>query len=342
MGATQSHSTQSVDADVVDGSIGVLWVPDWPIVAAIAEGELPGHLPSVLCHNSRVQAVSAQARRLGIRVGMSKRTAQSLAPDLVAGQDNPVQRVRAFEPVMNAVEQVVANAVILRPGLVMFGAKGAVNFHGGQNQLGERLLGAAAHAGVEAHVGVAVGILPAILAARHSAFIPPQRTRAFLYPHPVGAILHAATTSGAWREYKEVISSWEKLGLTRVGDVARLDRGVVAARFGRVGVEAHRLAQGLGWVDLNDEQAGERVQVGSDIDPPAQRVDTAAFIARNLAQQLHDALIRRGLACHSLRVVALTEAGERHDRSWRLEGVPKVGEVTDRVRWQLSGWLEGR
>jgi protein ImuB len=37
--------------------------------------------------------------------------------------------------------------------------------------------------------------------------------------------------------------------------------------------------------------------VQAELDPPIERVDTAAFAAKALAEQLHEGLARRGLAC---------------------------------------------
>src|SRR5690625_3357258 len=321
---------------------GVLWVPDWPIVAAIAEGELPAHLPAAICDGRGLTVVSAPARRLGLRPGMTRRTAQSLVPELVLGPANPTQEVRAFEPVLQAAGEVVADIVLLRPGLAMVGVSGAARYHGGEEEVAAALVGAGAGAGVEAQVGVAAGFLTAILAARSSLIVPTSETAEFLFPHPVQELLHAATTSAARKEYSDLVSVWQRLGLTRLGDVARLEAADVAARFGRVGRYAHRLARGLNIQLSAAARSDADLAAGVDLDPPAQRLDIAAFAARDAARQLHSLLVGRGLACENLRVFARAENGAELSRSWRLDGPLSVEELTDRVRWQLGGWLEGR
>ncbi|HLS73372.1 MAG TPA: DNA polymerase Y family protein, partial [Actinomycetaceae bacterium] len=56
----------------------VLWVPDWPVAAAVAEGVVTGHEP-VAIHDSRgVLVCSAAARAEGVRRGMRRRSAQGL------------------------------------------------------------------------------------------------------------------------------------------------------------------------------------------------------------------------------------------------------------------------
>lgn len=321
---------------------GILWVPDWPILAAIWEGEVPAHLPSALCTNRGVVAVSAQARRLGVRPGMTQRTAQSLVPELVLGQDNPSQQVRAFEPVLAAAAEVTADISLLRPGLAMVGIEGAARYYGGEEAAAGELIGALAQAGFEAQVGAGEGLLTAIVAARAAELVPSGRAADFLAPHRVEELVHAATTPNGRREYEELVGIWRRLGLLRLGDVADLAAADVTARFGRVGARAHRLARGQD-VQL---RAGLRtvadLSVGLEFDPPAGRLDTAAFGAREVATELHAQLLRHGVACEVLNVIARTEKGEELRRAWRLDSLLSVEELTDRVRWQLAGWLEGR
>ena len=81
--------------------------------------------------------------------------------------------------------------------------------------------------------------------------------------------------------------------------------------------------------------------MSAEIDPPAERVDTAAFVAKSLADELHGRLAARGLACTQVVVEAETEHGETLARTWRHEGALTAGTLADRVRWQLDGWLSG-
>jgi protein ImuB len=81
------------------------------------------------------------------------------------------------------------------------------------------------------------------------------------------------------------------------------------------------------------------LRVTAAVDPPAERVDRAAFIAKSLADTLHAELASRGLACTRVLVVAETDAGDRIERLWRHEGALSAAAVAQRVRWQLEGWL---
>src|SRR4051812_50129613 len=86
----------------------VLWVPDWPVVAAAATEEVPAHLPMAVHDGQRLTAVSALARAEGVRRGMRRRQAQGVCPELVLLPADDTRDVRMFEPVASAAGAVVA------------------------------------------------------------------------------------------------------------------------------------------------------------------------------------------------------------------------------------------
>jgi protein ImuB len=81
--------------------------------------------------------------------------------------------------------------------------------------------------------------------------------------------------------------------------------------------------------------------VEMELDPPAERDDAAAFVAKVLADELFRRLDALALSCTRVLVSAETEHGERCERLWRHEGSLTATAITDRVRWQLDGWLNG-
>ncbi|GAA1969053.1 DNA polymerase Y family protein [Isoptericola halotolerans] len=328
----------------------VLWVPDWPVVAALAEAGLDAHVPAaVLGAPSRggttagrsVVATSAVARSAGVRRGMRRRQAQEACPGLVLLEADDERDARAFEPVAAGAETVVAGLEVARPGLLLLPAEGAARYHGTERVLAERLVAATAEAGHECQVGVADGLLAAVLAAREDAVVPPGGSAAALAGRPVGELVHAVCDPGAVAAVRDAVGLWWRLGLRTLGDLAALPAASVSARFGDLGVWAHRLARG------EDERPPARrrpevdLAVGTALDPPAGRVDVAAFAARRLAEELHTLLVAHGVACGRLRITARTTEGEL-ERLWRTDtaagGLP-AARITDRVRWQLEGWL---
>ncbi len=158
--------------------------------------------------------------------------------------------------------------------------------------------------------------------------VPAGASRAFLAPFPVASL-----------DRPELADLLARLGISTLGAFADLPPGQVLARFGVPGEIAHRLARGLEERPLAARTPPPDLAVQAEIDPPADRVDRAAFVAKSLADSLHDELGRRGLACTRIAIEAETEHGEQLVRVWRHDGALTAGAIAERVRWQLDGWL---
>jgi len=331
-----------------------LWCPDWPVVAAAAEAGLPAHRPAAVLVAHRVVACSATARAQGIRRGLRRREAQARCPDLAVLARDTDRDARAFEAVAAAVEEVTPGLEVVRPGLIALAARGPARYFGGEEVVAERLADhVAAHARVECQVGAADGLFAAALAARRSVLVPPGGSPAFLAPLPVTELElepgvepdtagadGAAAAAGVARA--ELVGLLRRLGLTTLGDVAALPAADVASRFDAAAVRAHRLARGLDERPPSRRRVPEELTVELPLDPPVERVDAAAFASRTLAERLHDALGRAGLACTRLGVQARTTDGEELARVWRCADPLTPAGTADRVRWQLDGWLSRR
>ena len=87
----------------------------------------------------------------------------------------------------------------------------------------------------------------------------------------------------------------------------------MATRFGADGLQAHRLARGMAERGVSRRQIPEELTVEQVCDPPLDRVDTAAFAARALAERFHSRLADAGLACTRLAITAVTERDANPD-----------------------------
>jgi protein ImuB len=320
-----------------------LWVPDWSVAAAVAEGVVGAHLP-VAVHDGRgVTAVSARARAEGVRRGMRRRSAQGMCPELVLVPADEGRDIRAFEPLVQAIETVVAGVEVARPGVALMPARGPSRHVGSEVALAELLVGRVAEeTGSECQVGIADGVLAAVLAARDGVIVPSGEAARFLAPRDVRDLQYVATTREARIETEALTDLLRRLGLRTLGAFASLSHRDVLARFGGSGVLAHRLAQGREARPPVARRPEQDVVVRAELDPPAMRIDAAAFAARRLAEQLHDRMLRRGVLCARLRIEARSETGQELVRTWRIDGALTSTEMTDRVRWQLEGWITGR
>jgi protein ImuB len=316
-------------------------VHHWPIVAA---GVPPG-VPAATVHANRVVVANPAAEREGVVEGIRRREAQGRCPALLVLEPDPSRDARVFEPVVAALTALTPRIEISFPGIAAFATRGPSRYFGGDAALAERARSLVAGvldrmgadpAGVS--VGVADGPFAAHLAAAPApsprpggaTVVPPGESAAFLAPVTIHALGRPELTDVLGR-----------LGITTLGALAALPAADVAGRFGADGIGAHRLARGLDERPVSARIPPPDLEVAAELDPPAERVDTVAFIAKTLADDLQQRLAALAIACTRLLVVAETEHGERHERLWRDEGALTAGAVADRVRWQLDGWING-
>ncbi|NNH06805.1 DNA polymerase Y family protein, partial [Cellulomonas fimi] len=156
-------------------------------------------------------------------------------------------------------------------------------------------------------------------------------------------LVHAAVTEDAVRAVGELVDLLHRLGLRTLGQLAALPPADVHARFGRLGAWAQTLARG------DDERPPARrrpeadLEVAAELDPPVERVDTATFAGRRLAEDLHAQLVHRSVTCGRLQIAARTDDGTDLVRTWRTDlggfGGLTPQRITDRIRWQLESWL---
>jgi protein ImuB len=312
----------------------VLWCPDWPVVAAGAAAGIPAHRPAAVFVANRVVACSAVARGDGVRRGMRRREAQSRCPELVVFDADEGRDARLFEPVVAAVEELVVGVEAVRPGLVAVPAGGAAGYFGGEHALVELLVDhVSSRAGVECQIGLSDGLFAATLAAHRSALVERGRGAEFLAPLLITELDEPGT------ERTELVDLLRRLGLRTLGAFAGLTERDVASRFGSTGVLAHRLARGRSERPPHRRKPPPELAVTKTFDPPLDRVDAAAFMAKALAGDFHTGLADRGLACTRLGIYATTESGQELSRVWRCADPLTPQGIADRVRWQFEGWL---
>ena len=353
-------SPEAIEVDVTRTL--VVHCLDWPITAAgVGIDE-----PAVVLRANRVLASSPAARAAGISTGLRRREAQRRCPHVTVLEHDPDRDARAFEAAAAALDVITPRVEMTRPGTLAFVTRGPSRYFGGDDSLAERtgwIVAGAVGAGATVGVGVADGAFAALLAARRALHradgaarasvvgsgaglavgcggftatlvVPPGTSPSFLAPIPVEALGEAHVPP-------ELTDVWRRLGLRTLGQSAELPVADVLARFGTDGVVAHRLASGLDPRPLDARRPAPELSVFREIDPPAERVDLAAFVAKSLADELHAKLAADGLACTHVLVEAETEHGETLARHWRHEGALTAGALVDRVRWQLDGWLTG-
>jgi protein ImuB len=311
--------------------------------------------------NHRVIAVSCDAAKEGVAVGLRRREAQARCPEIVLVEEDLARDARAFEPVVSAIRDLVPLVEVVEPGTVLFATRGPSRWCGGDQALAERIwltvasalgpLGALlaparsrpgrAVAGPGIGVGIGDGRFAASIAARCSwsserpvlFATGASETAAMLAEHDVSVLHEVAGVPF------ELIDLFRRLGLRRLGDVATLDTRSVHARFGPDGAFSHRLACGYDERPPNTTVPPPELSLTVTFDDPVNHVDTVVFSAKQLAQTMFQSLAERGQICTKLLVEAETEHGEHNERCWhRTEGL-SASAMVERVRWQLDGWV---
>ncbi|GAA2964955.1 protein ImuB [Actinokineospora diospyrosa] len=310
----------------------VLWCPDWPVVAAGTAAGLAVDAPAVVVSANQVVVANAQARRDGVRPGLRRREAQGRCPDIAVLQADVDRDARLFEPVAAAVEELAVGVEVVAPGVVAVPARGPSGYYGSEEAAAERLIDQVAiRTGAEAQVGVADGLFAATLAAHRGLIVPPDGSAAFLAPLDVREL----------PDRPDLVDLLRRLGIPTLGAFAALPHTDVTSRFGADAGHAHRLASGLEQRPPSRRRPPVDLSVTHIPDPPIDRVDAAAFASRTLGERLHSVLAAHGLACTRLAIHASTANGEDLVRLWRCADPLTPSGISDRVRWQLDGWLRG-
>ncbi|MCI7306013.1 MAG: hypothetical protein MR522_07115 [Trueperella sp.] len=312
---------------------GSVWIPDWPVASAIMAGRALPEEP-VAVYANRVVSVNGVAHAEGVREGMKRRQAQSIASSLRLIRQDPELEVANFERVVRVCEEHIAYLSVLKPGLITFLARGPVGAAGSARTLSENLVGdIALHTGLEAHVGFGDGLLTSILAARRDAHV--RYARPFLDAHAVEAILHGAVTARSREQMRAFVEAMENLGVHTIGDLRHVDRAALVTRFEAAGRVLALIDGGEPEREVTSYSVQELV-VEREADPPLANLDQAAFLAREMAQELTEDLTRRGVIARELTIC--TRASVERRRTWSMDAA-STRDISDRVRWQLSAWM---
>ncbi|MGO8958627.1 MAG: DNA polymerase Y family protein [Streptosporangiaceae bacterium] len=256
------------------------------------------------------------------------------APDVPGGTPDVLgstpDALRAFEPVVAIVEEFCPQVEILRPGVCAIATRSPARYFGGEAELARKLAEAIRRSGIGCQVGIADGLFAAGLAARagpSGLLVPPGELREFLAGVPVGAL-----------GMPELCELLPRLGIETLGQLAALPPAEAASRFGPQGMLACRLARGLDPRPLIPRPPAADLSAESEFDPPAWQAEPVIFVAKALADQMHERLAAGGYACVRVQVLVRCTDGQEFSRLWRHDGLLSALAVAERVRWQLEGW----
>ena len=261
---------------------------------------------------------------------MRRREAEALCPTAVTLIADPGAEAAAFEPVAQAIEDVVPRMELAAPGLAFVPVAGAVRYYGTEESLVGKMVAAVEAVAPGGRFGLADGPFAARLAADAAAEEPliVDDTARFL------AGLDVATLG-----VDELVDTFRWLGVGTLGDLASLPRAAIASRFGPIGLEAHRIASGEDRL-VDPRRITDEIVAEDLFDPPLEDFERAAFAARALAGRLLGLVAPTGAKPHRVDVQAESALGEERTRTWRSAHPFSEVELAERVRWQIRAWVE--
>jgi protein ImuB len=294
----------------------------------------------VLIVDDRVTGATDDVLAAGVWLGMPRREAEALAPFATVLTRDPGEESRRFDPVVEAIEDLIPRVEVVSPGLVFVPIAGGVRFYGGEETLAGQLVEAldrlvGRERGGQALVGVADGPFAARWAAATTEVGRPNvvsDTIGFLSRLDLAALRESIGGD-------ELIDTFRWLGVATLGELARLPRAALATRFGNPGLLAHRLASGEDR-PVDPREIPPDLAVDASFEEPLETLDAVAFSARALSERLLRGLRASGVAPHRVSILAESAAGERRERIWRSADPFTEKALSDRVWWQLRAWVE--
>ncbi|MBC2682176.1 Y-family DNA polymerase [Corynebacterium anserum] len=321
--------------------VTVLWFPDWPVYAIGRSKGWDVLEPAAIIVEHKILACNVAARRAGVKRGMKQRHALAACPQLLVSGDDSAQQAMVHEDVLTALSHVAAGIETLRPGLLVLPMTPLAKYYGSEDIAVELLLNAAVRMGADCLAGTADDVVTAVWAARAGYNVEPGGGARFVAELPI-EVLASESALGAPYELVELL---RQLGVHTVKQFAALPRANVAARCGAEGVRWHRVARGEVEREVAPHRGIPAIEVRHDMEEPIMQTETAAFIARQVAAQLHSKLCAAGDACLRLSVRAYLSPPSGYEgptvieRVWRCREPLTESETAQRVRWQLDGWI---
>lgn len=306
----------------------VLWLPDWPVHAAL--GAPPADEPVAIVQANLVIACSAAARAQGVQRGQRRRLAQSRSPSLRLIPADPRRDERAFLPVLRLLEDLVPGVQPLRPGLAALRARGAARYYGGEEQAALRLIEALAeHHHPDSRAAIADGLFTAEQAARLATptlVVDPGRSQEFLAPLPVQVLGD-----------DEVSSLLRRLGVHTLAEFAALTESDIRDRLGERGARLHALACGADSRPLTPQHPEPELAREVVFESPLEHAEQVAFAVRQTADAVTAALAELSQVCTEVRIDLTDDDGAITSRVWMHPTSFDASDLVDRVRWQLEG-----
>jgi len=284
-----------------------------------------------------VERVCAQARRLGVRPGMSLAQARALVPELLAvACDNQKDRAALVELARWAT-RFGPTVEVVEPDTLLVDVTGCALLFRGETNMTRQAVAGLKERGFEARAAIAdtVGAAYALAtsASEPVTVVPVGQTAAWLTPLPPAAL----------RLDPDVCEQLDRLGIRRIGDLLMLPRASLATRFGPELILRVRQALGETCEVLAACTSPPPPLARLSFEVPATDWSSVMPAVRRLWTDVCEQLRRRGMGVRRLECVVYYEGAPpdvlcvelvRPSRQWT-----HVGTLLEQRLEQRSGGL---
>jgi protein ImuB len=278
-------------------------------------------IANTLAPHGELAAVAPCARRLGIRAGMTIAQARAVSSDLIVALASSAAESSAHAALADAAESISPAVESGVAGCIWVDLTGLNRLYADENEIAAEIMRRVRRMGMEPAIGVAADKSLAHIAARGGGIriIDPGREREFLAWLPLDMLALGRTPRG-----DDLETMLARLGMRRLGDLARLDPDEVGTRLGRDGVGLVRLARGESAAPLVPRRRGEVFTEALELEYGIETLEPLAFIMRAMLERIAARLEVRGLAAGD---ILLTFGLDGH-RSFSRQ-VPMAAATTD-------------
>jgi nucleotidyltransferase/DNA polymerase involved in DNA repair len=351
----------STNASATGLRIACILVADFPLAAVIRQSSELRDRPLVLIESARRRDVagvsnmeccfvSAQARAMGVRTGMTVARARAAATGLAVMSRSPAAEASAAEALVDValsfspLVEAGSNGEVyldlgglervqrrLRANSRREGASASTNASSSPSEmtespmemtdadaietgLAQEALGRVARLGMEAAVGIASSKEVALLAARcgGARTIAAGREEEFLNWLPLDLLKLDGIPGGGSRDGAELEQTLARWGIRRLGELARLDIRAVGSRLGARAVELMRIARGECRTPLIARRAAENFAEAVELEWGVDNLEAIGFVMRAMLDRVVERLKLRGMATGEI-ALALELDSRRRD-----------------------------
>jgi nucleotidyltransferase/DNA polymerase involved in DNA repair len=292
--------------------IACILIPGFELQAALRDRPRLGLRPAALAplpgKEPILGPVNATAEASGVSSGMRLGEALAMCPSLVLVERDPAGVEEQWEQIVRRLEDSGFAVEPVEPGCLYFDTRGVERLYGGVSPALRRALSAVG-ASWTTSAGAADRRFAALAAAAiarpgQAVVVDDDRTKEFLAPLPLTLL----PLEPRRRE------EFDRLGVTKIGQLAGLPGSAVAERLGPDGRRAWSLARNeddAGFGDTAGIEDNARVTARSPVVELTERLDFPEAIANELT-------LRRALTALLDRILARPERGGREIRKVAL------------------------